>query len=122
MILLDEIWDIVETFLSVFPTTYGCRIRGVVVGVLSNKFNIPNVRKNCHIFRPWNLRIGKNVGIGRNSIINCVGGVTLGNNVRLEPNVMISTLHHNYEQFDKPIAKQGVKVSPVIINDDVWIG
>lgn len=122
MILFDELWDIAETFLSVLPTKIGCVIRGIVVGLLSKKFNIPNIRRNCHIFRPWNLHVGRNVGIGRNSIINCVGSVSLGDNVRLGPNIMISTLNHNYYLLDKPIAKQGARISPVIINDDVWIG
>lgn len=58
------------------------------------------------------------VGIG-NTII---GPVHIGNKVNLAQNITISGLNHKFTDITKPISEQGVSTSPVIINDDVWIG
>lgn len=58
------------------------------------------------------------VGIG-NTII---GPVTIGSNVMLAQNVVVSGMDHKYEDIDVPVSLQGVTSSPVVICDDSWIG
>ncbi len=58
------------------------------------------------------------VGIG-NTII---GPVHIGNTVNLAQNITISGLNHNFNDVNTTIIEQGVSTSPIIINDDVWIG
>ena len=95
-VFFDEVWDFFETILSLIPTKIGIYIREFIIGLVSKGNGFPVVRRNCHIFRPWRLKVGKNVSIGRFCSINCVGAITLSDKVRIGPGVMITTLKHNY--------------------------
>jgi len=66
------------------------------------------------------LIIGDYTRVGlRNTII---GPVTIGNHVNLAQNITVSGLNHNFEDVNTPIDLQGVSTSPIVIEDDVWIG
>lgn len=58
------------------------------------------------------------VGIG----CTIIGPVTIGNDVMLAQNIVVSGLNHNYEDVSCTIHEQGVSKLPIIIEDDVWIG
>lgn len=58
------------------------------------------------------------VGVG-NTII---GPVTIGDHVHIGQHVLISGLNHNYEDIHVTITDQGVRVAPIIISENVWIG
>lgn len=67
------------------------------------------------------LTIGKMSGIGINADIG--EDVKIGNYVMMGPNCCIMTVNHNYNRTDIPMLLQGHSdISPVIIEDDVWIG
>lgn len=51
-----------------------------------------------------------------------IGPVTIGNNVGLAQGILVSALNHNYKNPDVRIFSQGVTTSPIVIEDDVWIG
>lgn len=67
------------------------------------------------------LRIGCGSVINYGTFINGSGGVTIGNNVLIAPNVAITSSTHGYA-LRKPISEQGLRVARVSIEDDVWIG
>lgn len=58
------------------------------------------------------------VGIGS----KLTGPVTLGNNILLAQNVLISGLNHDFEDPSVPIVHQGYSVSEIVVEDGVWIG
>lgn len=64
--------------------------------------------------------IGNHSRIGLSNTI--IGPVSIGNQVNLAQNIVISGLNHNYRDITQPISKQGVTTIPVTIEDDVWIG
>ncbi len=64
--------------------------------------------------------IGDRTKIGLSNTI--IGPVNIGNDVSLAQNITISGLNHNYEDVTKPINKQGVTTSPIVIKDEVWLG
>ena len=64
--------------------------------------------------------IGSNSRIGLGNTI--IGPVTIGNNVNLAQNITVSGLNHNYHDPNRTIISQGVTTSPIVIEDDVWIG
>lgn len=66
--------------------------------------------------------IGANSGIGQYSFIGCGGGVTIGCNVIMGQYVSFHTENHLYADLDRPIIAQGVRRSPVVIEDDCWVG
>lgn len=64
--------------------------------------------------------IGDRTKIGLSNTI--IGPVTIGNDIRLAQNITLSGLNHNYEDISLPIHKQGVSTSPIIIEDESWLG
>ena len=75
-----------------------------------------------------NIRIGENSSVQYNTLVTGYGKpgetnglIKIGNNVRIAPNVMMISANHVFDNPDIPICKQGLKVKPITIEDDVWI-
>lgn len=66
------------------------------------------------------VNIGNNSRIGIGNVI--IGPVTIGNNVILAQNIVMSGLNHNYIDVETPIYLQGETVATITIEDDCWIG
>ncbi len=49
------------------------------------------------------------------------GAITIGNFVRIVPQVMMIAGNHVFADPDKPIHGQGVHRAPIVIEDDVWL-
>jgi acetyltransferase-like isoleucine patch superfamily enzyme len=64
--------------------------------------------------------IGERTRIGLGSVL--IGPVTVGNDVLLAQNIIVSGLNHGYEDVSKPISLQPVSTKPIVIEDEVWIG
>ncbi len=67
-----------------------------------------------------NVIIGDGTTLGMGNVL--IGPVTIGKQVIIAQNVVMSGLNHNYEDINLPIQAQSVKTSPIIIEDDCWIG
>ncbi len=67
------------------------------------------------------LVIGNNVGIAQNCFIQVRGKVIIGNNVIFGPGVSIFSENHNHSDLEKFINEQGETRKGVTINDGVWI-
>lgn len=50
------------------------------------------------------------------------GGIHIGSNVMIGPNVTIITERHVVAQTDKAMRDQGIEKLPVTIEDDTWLG
>jgi acetyltransferase-like isoleucine patch superfamily enzyme len=66
------------------------------------------------------VHVGNNSRVGIGNVI--IGPVTIGNNVILAQNIVMSGLNHNYTDIDMPIYLQGETVATITIEDDCWIG
>jgi len=64
--------------------------------------------------------IGDNSRIGIGNVV--IGPVSVGNNVILAQNIVMSGLNHNYTNVNIPIYQQGETVATITIEDDCWIG
>ena len=64
--------------------------------------------------------IGDYTRIGLHNTI--IGPVTIGSHVNLAQGITVTALNHNFEDTEKRIDEQGVSTTPVVIDDDVWIG
>ncbi|HYD45099.1 MAG TPA: acyltransferase [Phenylobacterium sp.] len=74
---------------------------------------IKNVDKLC---------VGSNVSIHCFCYIECLGGVRIGNDVSIAHASSILSFEHGYDAVDRPIKYNELVLSPVVIDDDCWIG
>ena len=68
------------------------------------------------------LVIGNNVGIAQNCFIQVRGKVDIGNNVIFGPNVSIFSENHIFKNPDLPVNAQGESRKGVKIGNGVWVG
>ena len=66
------------------------------------------------------VMIGDRTKIGLSNTI--IGPVTIGNDIRLAQNITVSGLNHSYTDINLPIHAQKVSTSPIVIEDETWIG
>jgi acetyltransferase-like isoleucine patch superfamily enzyme len=68
------------------------------------------------------LTIGDNVWIGQNCFFHSAGGISIGDNVGIAPNVKILTSFHKEQGREIPILFSEIEFQPVMIGDDSDIG
>lgn len=66
------------------------------------------------------ISVGDNSELGRRCQI--YGGVTIGADVLMGPDVKLITRNHRHSDATIPIRSQGESFRPITICDDVWIG
>lgn len=66
------------------------------------------------------VSIGTHARVGIGSVV--IGPVTIGNHVIIAQHVVASGLNHSYENINVPIRQQPVVCSPILIDDECWIG
>lgn len=76
----------------------------------------------ARIMHGYAIRCGANVRINTGAFIDARGGLTLGADVLIGPNVVIVTSQHHWDDPTAPIVAQGNVAAPVEIGSDVWIG
>lgn len=79
-----------------------------------------NIERGANFSMGRSISIGSGSGLGINSAVH--GPLKIGDNVMMGPDVTILTHTHNIERTDIPMRLQGMRVSEVVIGNDVWIG
>ena len=64
--------------------------------------------------------IGDHTRVGLHNTI--IGPVRIGNHVNLAQGITITALNHNFSNAEKRIDEQGVCTTPIVLEDDIWIG
>jgi acetyltransferase-like isoleucine patch superfamily enzyme len=65
-----------------------------------------------------NIRIGRNVFINQNCTMYDLGGIDIGDDVLIGPNVSLITSGHPVEPAER---RAGVTAAPIVIGRNVWI-
>ncbi len=80
-----------------------------------------NIGSKARFGKGFEIEIGNNSGIGINAKVP--SDIKIGNDVMMGVNVTIIGSRHVFDRIDIPMRLQGYeKMTPVIIEDDVWIG
>lgn len=128
--------DLIKEFLGFLKCkrhnimcTGKCYIGGKCINngifIIGNKVTI---RPSTDIYIHKNtssLKIGSNTEIGNHSTISAYNEIQIGDGVLTGPHVFIADHNHNYENPNKPIYTQGVKIkinAKVKIGSGTWIG
>lgn len=70
----------------------------------------------------YGISAGRNFRVNTGSFVDGRGGLFVGANVLVGPNVAILSSDHEWTKPGLPIYLQGHRLSPTHIGDDVWIG
>ncbi|MGN6398088.1 MAG: acyltransferase [Mucilaginibacter sp.] len=73
-------------------------------------------------YRGKGITIGDRTGISAGGYFAGQGGITIGKDVIMGPNVQIFSENHAYADTSRTIKDQGVIKQPVAIGDNCWIG
>jgi acetyltransferase-like isoleucine patch superfamily enzyme len=68
------------------------------------------------------ILIGNNSAVGAQSFFGGQGGIVIGNDVIMGPQVKIFSENHNFDKIDTAIRKQGESRKGVSIGQNCWIG
>jgi acetyltransferase-like isoleucine patch superfamily enzyme len=74
------------------------------------------IYRGFEVRSPWKLKVGRGTIIGHNALLDARMGLIIGNNVNISNEVMIWTLHHDYNSSTFAQAGQAV-----VIEDYVWL-
>jgi acetyltransferase-like isoleucine patch superfamily enzyme len=66
--------------------------------------------------------IGNRTGINARAYFAGEGGITIGDDVIMGPNVKIFSENHNFSDLSRTIKAQGVTTNPVVICNNCWVG
>ena len=66
------------------------------------------------------LIIGKKVLVGVGS--KMIAPITIGDNVLIAQNVLMSGMNHDFDDVTQPIVNQGFSIKKITIEDGAWIG
>ena len=68
------------------------------------------------------ISIGDSSYIGPNSVLFGAGGIEIGAGVLISPGVVITSHQHTFAEAHRWMREQPSEFSPVVIEDNVWIG
>lgn len=66
--------------------------------------------------------IGKRCFVGERTVVRGQGGVTIGDDVLIAPNVQILAINHVMASSRTPIIQQGITCQGIVIEDGAWLG
>ena len=117
--LFTSLWPI----LDILPGYLGLISRYLFAKKLAKKIgdNV-SIGRSVEIKNWEHLTIGSNVSIHKDCYIEAIGGVVIGDDVSIAHASSILSSEHTWEHSDIPIRSNPLKVSPVSIDNDVWIG
>jgi acetyltransferase-like isoleucine patch superfamily enzyme len=119
---------------AIFYTTIEHFIRNIPIGLSGGTLRrayyarrFASSGKNIYIgtgvfiYGASNMKVGSNVEITENTIIQASGGLTIGDNVLFGPGCFIWTVNHDY-RVDNIALQKKYEARPTIIENNVWIG
>lgn len=89
--------NFVIDIVSYTPTILGDMLRKIYIKIVAKEVGINfTAHTGVRFFYPWNLKIGDNVSISRDTILNSNKPIILKDNVMIGPNCNIMTANHGF--------------------------
>ncbi len=104
------------------PPIFGDVLRVIVLKIFGCTINSWKFREGITIWSPRGLKIGKNCSVNEWVYFQALGGITIGNGVRIAARSSILSVNHEFEDSSQLILNQGLRLEKVVIEDNVWIG
>ena len=100
-------------------TTIRCDDPNVVVRIGDGSVLAPYAFLSTH---KGSIEIGRRCSVNAYSVLYGLGGLKIGDRVRIAAHVVIVPANHIFDDPYAPIAEQGSSKKGILIEDDVWIG
>lgn len=121
MMLLGYLYRV---YLYLRQGKFASKIRGASLRAFkANVHSTAFISYGARFFGPQGIEIGANTFIGPH--VNIVANdttVKIGENVLIAAGTKIIGRNHNYQSKEKTIREQGYTQSPIVIENNVWIG
>lgn len=99
------------------------RIRSTLYGLKPGNFKKHIfVMPHCAFENFRNMEIGEWVFINHNTTFSTPMGMKIGDYVMIGPYCLFASVHHKFDDWQKPMFLQKPEVRSIVIEDDVWIG
>ena len=122
-IIFNFIFISYYSFVKKFISPRIQKIHGIIsVKGIQNKGKDLRIHGKIDIVGGDDLKIGDFVRIGMGCYFDCVGGLTIGDNVQFSRYITIYTNTHDIESSAIPYDDRSYIYKPVIIGNSVWIG
>ena len=120
--LYAEEW--IGTLLRPIPSLLGFWLRYLFYKLLFARLEgFGYIFRDVQFIHSYGIRFGRNHHINTGCTFDGRGGLTMGANVLIGPNVVIVSSQHQWEaDSELPIIEQGHRSAPIEIGDDCWIG
>ncbi len=104
------------------PPPIGDFLRVVVLRMFGSRVGCWKFREGVTIWSPRGLQIGKHSSVNEWVYIQALGGVEIGNGVRIAARASLLSVNHVFDNPEIPIYQQGLDLDKIVVDDDVWIG
>lgn len=113
----------IRLFVSWVPGFEGMLVRNLLYRLICKRIQgFCYIMPGVYFTHAHRLELGNRVGINSGCNLACRGGLRIGNDSQLGPNVVIVTSGHDFFDPARPIIEQGHTDGPVTLGSDVWIG
>jgi maltose O-acetyltransferase len=92
------------------------RWRGATIGAR------PKIWRDVWVDDYRRLTIGDDVSIGKSAMLQCIGTITVGNQVMIAHGSQIVSAGHRVPAAGGSMRFSGLDVAPIVIEDGAWIG
>lgn len=117
------LWALYEQLAAPVPYWPGVRLRRLVLEWFGARLEDGAVvHDHVHIVGPRWLGIGRNASVSPGAILDCRGGLTIGDSTMVGIQAILLTTNHRTTRLDVPMIDQGMEKAGVVIERDVWIG
>ena len=105
------------------PGFEGMLLRYFVYRILFKKIeSLCLIYPGVYMTHTYGIQVGRRFSINTGSLLDGRGGITIGDGVMIGPNTVIVSSGHQHGQVDVPMTEIDHIMTPVLIEDDVWIG
>lgn len=106
-----------------WPSWLGYIPRALVCKILfRNLAGFCFIQPNVIMSHMWQISCGRGLVVNSNTYFHGIGGITIGDDVLIGPNVVISSGEHQYRTGRMPVKLQPIVPKRITIGDGVWIG
>jgi len=120
--LLHGIFIFTYGWVKYIPSPLGDWLRLLLARLFLCSCGKLRVYEGVTFWYPYRIKIGNDVTLNEWVYLSGFGGLTIGNHVRIGHRVSIVTSNHMHLDIDTPTFRQGLVASPVVVEDNVWIG